>query len=62
MSKLTDEEIEKVAATARAKVVDVLKSDGYRGGPLQREYPPIIIQTMADAVAGAVTDTLEEIE
>lgn len=40
-------------------VTKILQSEDYRGGPLQRQYPPIIIQTMAEAIAGGVQDLAE---
>lgn len=40
-------------------VTVILQNEDYRGGPMQRQYPPIIIQTIAEAVASGVQDLAE---
>jgi len=40
----------------------VLMSDDYRGGPLQRQYPPAVIQAMVEAIATEVEDIVLDAE
>lgn len=40
-------------------VTVILQDEDYRGGPMQRQYPPIIIQTMAEAIASGVQELAE---
>lgn len=42
-----------------AIVTATLRSEDERGGPMQREYPRAIIESMADGIASSVMEELE---
>lgn len=46
--------------SVRSIVIETLSSDAERGGPMQRQYPTAIIESMADSIAGRVVDALDE--
>jgi hypothetical protein len=49
-------EYEKVKQIVR----DILRDEDYRGGPLQRQYAPAVIEAIAIGVAGRIEEEIEE--
>lgn len=43
----------------RQIVADVLRDENERGGPMQRQYPAAVIESMANSVASRVMDLIE---
>jgi hypothetical protein len=53
---LTEEQFNQV----KAIVVRVMRDEDERGGPMQREYPRAVVDSMANSIAAAIGDYLAE--
>ena len=51
--------IEDMHDAIRNIVISTLSSEDERGGPMQRQYPMPVIESMADSIAAQVMDTVE---
>ena len=55
---LNQEQLDGLLAAVEKSVSMVLRDEDYRGGPLQRQYPPAVIKGMSQAVASDVENHL----